>query len=297
MDTFFLGDHDFERRVFRRILDNASDPGLKGPQGDRVSVVERVAEKPGYRHTRAAYESRLWDLLGPRIWTPIEREEEISRLLRDFALYESGPEDKAILDALIQPDFRGLSRSRSYFRRTLRQLARKRDLDRILLLCLLYRRYFEAGRLGEARDVRHAVLQAIRHFCNRPGFHGDVHTLWVFITRRCIFAGQPSLEHTWQALYEAREMLAGWEVRCIEAKSQKWFDNQVWLYACLRENAEEIPVSYLIPRTLAVERFLSARDQLMIKALDAAVLAWHPPELDQPISAAIRFAELQGHRE
>ena len=299
MDAFFLGDRTLGGRVSQRIRDNASDPGRPRTALGNDSVAGRVGAKAGYLDTLDAYNSALWTLLGPEPMEPEERELLIRSLLRKFALYESGPDDAFIFRALGMLDFRGLKRTRGDFRRALRVLASKRSVDRILLLCLFYRRYLESGRWGEARDVRDAVIRAIRHFCNRPGFHADVETLWLFITRRRVFAGQPSLEHTWQALFEARELLAGWEARCSSDAEHAWFMQQVWLYACVRENAEETPAPSLIPRDLEVEQFLSRRSQMMVRALEAAADVWHgaPPDLDAPVSAATRFAEMAGHRE
>jgi hypothetical protein len=275
MDRYFLGSEvDLGGRVFRRIRDNASDPGLKRKALGGDSVVGRVAARSGSRDTQEVYDSALWPVLEPTPLTPDEREVLIASLLRKFALYESGPDDAVIFRHLGMVDFRGMRRTRSEFRRAIAQLARTRSIDRILLLCLFYRRYLECGRWGEARDVRDAVLRAIRRFCDRPGFTGDVKTLWVFMTRRRIFAGQPSLEHTWQALFDARELLAGWEVMCKTEAEHVWFLEQVWLYACARENAEEAPAPHLVPRDPAVETFLSSRDRLMAEALEAAAAAW-----------------------
>ncbi|GAB2519400.1 hypothetical protein [Lysobacter humi (ex Lee et al. 2017)] len=297
MDRLFLKPERGPYRVFKRIREHCSNPGLKDRKLNGASVVERVAAKPGYLHTQAAYESPLWDLLSGAPWSPTKRESEIARLLQQFALYESGPEDKFILNTLDAPDFRGVKRSRAHFRRVLQSLARKRLLDAILLLCLFYRRYLEGGRLGEARDVRDAVLKAIHRYCARPGFHGDVHTLWVFITRRRVFAGQPCLEHTPKALSDAREWLAGWAARCTSPQAQALLEEQIWLWACLKENAEEIPVSYLVQRNLDVDRFVANRDELQAQALAAALAARPAPDLDASVSAATRFAELRGHRE
>lgn len=291
MDKFFLKRSHGPFRMFERIRDNCSSPGLKNRTLKGRSVVEVVAEKQGYHHTQAAFESSLWSLLSGSAWSPVKREEEIDRLLRTLALYESGPTDRFIRTALSAPDFRGLKRNRAYFQRVLGQLARKRSLDNILLLCLLYRRYLEIGRLGEARDVRAAVLRAIHRYCDRPGFSRDVHTIWVFITRRRVFAGQPSLEHTPRALSEARERIGVWEAQCTPAKAWQRLDDQSWLYACIGENAEEIPVSYIIPRNPGVERFIAARDEFMTRELIVAKIyrrkhehrePWRPGDKDVP---------------
>lgn len=299
MDSFFLGDVDLDGRVFRRIRDNASDPGLLRKALNNESVVGRVATKSGYRHTQEAYDSALWTLLGPESMEPDEREVLIASLLQKFVLYESGPDDKFIFDQLTLPDFRGLQRSRSDFRRAAHQLARKRSVDHILLLCLLYRRYLEGGLWGEAGHLRNTILMAIRNYCDRPGFHGDVRTLWIFLTRRRVFAGQLSLEHTWQTLDLVRKIFVHWEQSCRTQKDLAWFKEWVWLYACARENEEEIPVQHLVPRDRQVENFLTSRDQLMIKALDTAVAAHESarPDEDAPNSAARQFAEFIGYRE
>jgi hypothetical protein len=297
MDAYFLGDTTLGGRVFLRIRDNASDPGLPRAALDNDSVVGRVGSKPGFRDTQDAYDSVLWVLLAPEPLTPEQRELLIGSLLCKFVLYESGPDDAIIFRSLGMLDFRGLRRTRSDFRRALAQLGRARSLDRIALLCLFYRRYLEAGRWGEAREVRDAVLRAIHRFCRRPGFAGEVKTLWLFMIRRRVFAGQPSLEHTEQALFEARELLGGWEARCNTDAELEWFHRQVWLYACARENAEESPVPHLIPRDPAVEQFLSRRDGLLVAALEAAAEAWarSMPDLDAPVPASTRVAEMRGH--
>lgn len=271
MDKFFLKRCHGPFRMFQRIRDNCSNPGLKNRNLNGRSVVEIVAEKRGYHHTQAAFESSLWSMLSGSPWSPIQREEEIDRLLHSLALYESGPTDRFIRSALSAPDFRGLKRNRAYFQRVLGQLARKRSLDHILLLCLLFRRYHEVGRWGQARDVRNAVLQAIHRYCDRPGFSRDVHTIWLFITRRRVFSGQPSLEHTPRALSEARELTGIWETYCATTEARQSFDEETWLYACLRENAGEIPVSYIIPRSAGVERFIVARDEFFTRSIQATV--------------------------
>lgn len=298
MDRFFLGrEVDLGGRVFKRIRDNASDPGLARMALGGDSVVGRVAARSGYRDTQEVYDSPLWAVLDPIPLTPDQREVLISSLLGKFMLYESGPGDAVIFRHLGMIDFRGMRRTRTEFRRAIGQLARTRSVDRIALLCLFYRRYLECGRWGEARDVRDAVLRAIHRFCDRPGFTGDVKTLWLFMTRRRVFAGQPSLEHPWQAMFDARELLAHWEVRCTTQAQEAWFMEQVWLYACAHENAEETPAPHLVPRDLEVETFLSSRDRLMVEALEAATAGWDAAAFDAPVSAATRCAEMRGHRE
>ncbi len=297
MDRFFLKTRTGPYRTFERLRDNRSNPGLKNSALKHRSVAQLVAEKRGYEHTQLALKSRLWSLLSGPPWTPAKREEEIDRLLHTFEFYESGPRDKFILDTLSIEDFRDLDRTPSNFQCGLRKVAQQQSLDGILLLCLLYRRHLEAGRLGEVRDVGDAVLRAIHHYCDRPGFHGEVRTLWVFITRRRVFAGQPSLEHTPQALSEARQIIAGWEAHCTTAQAQKWFDDQVWLYACNRENDEEVQRSYIIPRNPEVEGFIAARDHLWIRAVDTAVANLPPLNPNSPSTAETGFAQPPGHRE
>jgi len=268
MDKFFLKRTHGPYRTFERIRDNCSNPGLKSRVLKGQSVVELVAEKPGYRHTGAAFESPLWSLLGGVAWGPAKREEEIERLLHTLEYFESRASDLFILSALRKPDFRGLKRNRTHYRRVLGQIVRKRSLDGILLLCLLYRRYLESGRLGEARDVRDAVLRAIHHYCDRPGFHRNVHTTWVFITRRRVFAGQPSLEHIPKAIAEARVLIGSWEAPLTPLEARQWSRDQSWLYACMRENSEEIPMSYIIPRDPEVDLFIAGRDKFLSQEIE-----------------------------
>lgn len=259
MDKFFLKRTYGPFRTFERIRDNSSNPGLK--RGDLLgrSVVELVAEKREYRHTQAAFESPLWSMLSGAPWCPVKRETEIDRLMHQFELYESEASDRFILSALRALDFIG-SPSHAHFLRVLGQLASERSLDGIMLLCLLFRRYLEIGRLQEACDVRDAVLSAIHRYCDRPGFHRNVHTLWVFITRRRVFAGQPSLEHTPQAIAEASNLIGPWEAPFTPSEARRWSGDQCWLYACMRENAEDMPASKIISRNQEVESFISARD-------------------------------------
>ena len=258
MGRFFLGDVEEAARVFVRIEYYASDPGI--PRPDKDTVVERVAAKPGFAHTKLVYDSALWRLLGPTLPSPDEREEMINQAIRQLIFVER-MQDPALRLLVRVASICRLPTPASAYRRVIRRFARKRSITCLLLLCLLYRRAIEVGAVDEVRILREGVLAAVRHFCNRPGFSGAAFTLLLFLVRRRVLAGQSSLEHTLEMQLWAEDVLADWSVRCTTPEEHQWLERQTWLVACAIENLEQTQIferTYELPAE--IEALICERD-------------------------------------
>lgn len=307
-DRYFLGEEAEGTRRFWRIQREASDPGLKRASLGGDSVVSRVARHPGYFDTRAIYASELFQpilypaVLGPERLSAQQCDGLIDMVLRRLDLIEIADEDATLLLAS-ERQIPGLAAgTRTSLQRWLACFVRKRNLDHILLLCLLYQRSVARGALEEAIMFRDAVVVAIQRFCQRPGFNGDIQTLWLFMTKRRVFMGQASLDHSAAALAGAEQMLPGIFMKVPALRrSLAWHR---WLMAGLLELQEEASWTRIMPRTVAWEEFVREREDLREQMRrDSRARSEHAIRrfLRQPehlrVGAATRLAEMRGHRE
>lgn len=249
MGPFFLGDIQDAGRIFERIEHNASDPGLPRKSLDGRNVVDIVAAKPGFAYTKEAYDSDFWRVVGAVPIELDEREEMINAAFR-----------RLVLDERPQyPDLRGLYRiisnirlpiTPAAYRQTVQRFARTASISSLTLLCLLYRRAIETGALREMKFLRDGIQICARRLCNKNGFSGALASSLLFLIRRRVLAGQPSLEHDQDMIYWARELLVEWDIHCSKEKERKWFWDQVWYVACMLENLETAEVFMSIDESL-----------------------------------------------
>lgn len=268
MGAFFLPKIEDAGKIFALIEKHASDPGLVRISLGGKSVVDLVSAKEGFAHTKLNYDSALWKVLGPTLPTPWELEEMINDAIRQLILVEKWEDPP--LELLVQAaSICRLPIQIAAYRRVVRWAARKRSITCVLLLCLLYRRAIETGAVGEMRILREGVLNAVRHFCQRPGFSGAASTLFLFLVRRRVLAGQSALDHTPDVEWQADQFLVEWDLRCTTDAEYKWLGHQRWLIACALENLERTQ-AFEGPRELPteVDRLLCESDLKQAMAHD-----------------------------
>lgn len=271
MDRYFLGDSG---RAFWRVMRYGRDPGLPREEWANRSLVDRVAETPGFQHTKDIYCNPLWEqVLGSTMLPPGERETLTQAVLPRLGLFEPSEEDQRV-EAYLGLDIEALRPVGSrLLRQRVTKLARNRSLDVILLMCLYYRRAVEETRLDEARIFAQAILAAIHRFCSRPGVVGGVEAMWTFITRRRVIAGQPSLSHSPNIQSRAEAMLAPRLARAT-AKTQlsrAEVDLHTWEMGCLLDNQPDIATATSFhPSSPELNRYLANRSLLIAKANECA---------------------------
>lgn len=307
-DRFFLGEAGEGTRTFWRIRRTASDPGLPKASLDGDSVVSRVGQHKGFFHTRAVYASELFQptqqpaVLGPDPMSGVERDGLIEFVLRRLNLVEITREDAYLARAGGRTSPELAPGTRVALQRWLTDFTRKRNIDHILLLCLLYQRAIGRSALEEAIVFRDATVVAIRRFCQRPGFGGDVHTLWLFVTHRRVFMGQRSLEHSPAALARAEQMLPAAFTKVPALRRE--FTWRRWMMAGLLELLYTASWTRITPRTSAWESLERDRDVLEDALLrDAYERSEHDMQRylalseERRVSASTRLAEMPGYIE
>ncbi|WP_449302396.1 hypothetical protein [Pseudoxanthomonas mexicana] len=302
MDSDLLGEDMEGSRTFWRIARSASDPGLPRKSLDGKSVVEVVARLPGYHHTGKIYASELFsEVLQPNGLTLSRRDELLALVLKRLNLYEPTPEDRWIaqrskraLHELATPTLLDLQDWLFLFQR-------KRNIDHVLLLCLLYMRALASANLDEAILFRSSLFYLLHRFCNRPGFDGDTIALLEFMILRRVILGQTSLDHSDQALAHADLLYVpdGYKNPDSEAR-MKEYEWRRWIAAC-RAEVQANPISTkIVRRTPQLQAFFSERHILHEQAL-LELKAEHEESwrryLEKPVSTYQRFMELPGHRE
>lgn len=302
MDSDLLGKDMEGSRTFWRIARAASDPGLPRKSLGGKSVVEVVARLPGYHHTGKIYASELFtEVLQPNGLAVSRREELLALVLKRLKLYEPTPGDRWIAQRCLRTLNELAAPTRLDLQDWLFLLQRKRNIDHVLLLCLLYMRALASANLDEAILFRSSLSYLLHRFCNRPGFDGDTSTLWEFMILRRVILGQTSLDHSDQALAQAEMLYVpdGYKNPDSEAgmKEYKW---RRWIAACLAE-VQASPISTkIVRRTPQLQAFLSERHLLQEKALQEFKAEeeerWRR-YWDKPVSTHQRFMELPGHRE
>ena len=301
MDVDLLGLPDTSGRVMWRIKRHASDPGVQRSTLLRKrSPVDVVAERSGFHHTKAIYTSELFtEVLAAHPLEAERRETLITTVLDRLGLYEPTRSDISIAERTGTP-IEGFRKPAHGLRTWLAVFARKRHIDHVLLLCLLYMRALARTNLDEAIQFRDAIFFAIRRFCMRPGFNGDVEALWHFIVARRVLTGRSSLDHPESALTEADELVPLYFKRTSTAAEWKQLEWARYMAACRMElDSQEFP-SFITKRTPDIDAFLLKRSDLEMRA----VRSWRAESLwrmrrsmRQGVTAATRFQEMHGHRE
>ena len=302
MDVDLLGLADTSGRVMWRIKRHASDPGeersklLKGR-----SAVGVVGEVPGYHHTKGIYASELFtEVLAPHPLKASRRDELIAIVLARLGLYEPTESDRAIARTS-KISIVGFRNPVGHdLKAWLMVFARKRHIDRVLLLCLLYLRALARSNLEEAILFRDSIYFAIHRFCTRPGFGGNVHTLWRFITWRRIFSGSVSLEHGEAALAVADRLVPEYFRRFSTPTGRRQYEWARYIAACGLEMQDCAPATHITKRTPDIDAFLLERSELEVRAQRSwlAEALWRMRRnMREGITASTRFQEMRGHRE
>lgn len=307
-DIYFLGEAGEGTRTFWRIQRDASDPGLHRASLGGGSVVGLVGRRPGYFHTRAVYASELFQpvqcpaVLGPDPMSGDQCDALIKDVLKRLDLVEVTGEDAWLASGSgrFLPEF--AAGTRASLQRWLQGFTRKRNIDHILLLCLLYKRAVGRSALDEAIVFRNATIAGIQRFCRRPGFSGDVQTLWLFLTHRRVFMGQRSLEHAPAALAIAEQRLPAAFTK-VPALYRNFAWHR-WLMAGLIELETQATWTRLVTRTQGLDSFERDREALLdavqresLARLERDVLAYFALPEDRRVCAATRLAEMRGHVE
>lgn len=301
MDVDLLGLSHTSGRVMWRIQRHASDPGLCHPLGVSHSVVEIVQARPGFLHTGAIYNSELFtQVLSPQPVTAERRDDLIAIVLERLGLYEPTGLDLAIASANEMSIGGFRSPDASLLCPWLMHFARKRQIDRVLLLCLLYQRALARANLEEAILFRDATLMAIERFCMRVGFAASTKTLWQFMTLRRVFAGRSSLEHTSEALDAGAELLPPAFRRAKTPAGRQRYEWMRYTAACALELQGDLLSTHLTPRTREIDDFVHQRPELERRAK----LVWYKEALARArrdrvrgVTADTRLMEMPGHRE
>lgn len=302
MDRFFLADLEGDGRAFWRVAQEGRDPGIPRNAWGGRSLVDVVSARPGLVHTADVYRSQLWeDVLGTRTVVPKRREALIAETFARLGLFEPTPGD-LMAQQILGLDIEGLKPlSRTVLRQRLGLLARTRSVHAILLLCLLYRRAIEEGRFYEIPLIANATLAAIARFCTRVGVLGNVKTVWTFIVRRRVFAGQSSLEHSPQIRALAESIVATLIEGDVARGSYKnaSFQHRVWLLGCALDNQADVSLPTTFhPLTAPLEDYMAHRDarynDAIKRAAGRAVEQIQRAE-SKRIPAECVVAELPGH--
>ncbi len=301
LDRHFLGDDRADLRAFWRIARDDTDPGLSRDALGERSLVDIVGERPGYHHTRAIYHSELWEeILGPRPLNLDRREALLKILLDRLHLFEPNSEDWMAAAELGIDFFGARRRSMRDFKRWLAHFSRKRDIDRLALLSLLFRRAIEASALQEALALESALISSVRRFCCRFGFNSSISAEWEFLIRRRVIAGQQSLAIPQHIIDSATLMLSGWERQCESAIQRRRYEQMLWAGACMLDNQQEPPVTHLVPRCQRVNDYQSNRQDFVHRAGEMAnerIRQHFAESMREGVSAEVRFGEMRGYRE
>ena len=268
MDVDLLALADASGRVMWRIKRHASDPGqARSELLARRSPVDVIGERPNFHHTKVIYNSELFtEVLAARPLGVARRDALIKIVLERLGLYEPSQSEVEMLErsGIVIPRLR---KSIHCLRAWLAVFSRKRHIDRVLLLCLLYMRALAKADLDEAAMFRDAVLFAIDRFCARPGFDQDVITLWRFIITRRVFTNQMSLDHSDVVLTAAEELVPMW-VQPRTAAEKKQFEWKRYLIACSFEQDEK-HTTFITERTPVINAHLSSMKSLETRLLNA----------------------------
>ncbi len=301
MDVDLLALPDTSGRVMWRIKRHASDPGEQRSELlQKRSPVDVIGERPGFHHTKTIYNSELFtEVLVARPLEVERRDALITIVLDRLGLYEPSQADLAIAERT-GTAVEGFRNPVHGLRAWLAVFTRRRHIDHVLLLCLLYMRALAMANHYEALSFREAVLFAIQRFCMRPGFNGDVETLWRFIIARRVFTNRISLDHPDAALIAAEELVSMYFRRASTAAERKQFEWMRYMTACRSELDYQEHSSFITKRTPGIDAFLSERSVLE----ERAVRSWRAESLwrmrssiRQGVTAATRFQEMHGHRE
>ena len=232
LDRGLLGDKHGELRAFWRVKRDGFDPGRKRVALGNRSLVEVVAEQPGFDDTKNIYESRLWlEVLGPTEMTKTDRDVLIAELLGTLGLFQPDGTDDFIADEmkLTTPGLRACDEVE--FKESSKQLIDRRSVDCILLLCLLYRRAMENAHLEQAIALRDQVYFAVKHYCDRPGFDGRTIGIFLHLINRRVFCGDRNVEPSPQAIAEAKDAMSAWRAKARTRTAHRNVDAMEYLRA------------------------------------------------------------------
>ena len=227
-----LGKEHEGLRAFWRVKRNGYDPGRRRVSLVNQSLVDVVGKKSGYEYTQDIYDNPLWlQVLGPTEISFDVRDGLISKLMTSLGLFQPDRTDEFITQemGLEQPSL--LASTPDDYRRSLEALTERRSLDGILLMCLLYRRAMGNAHLEEAICLRDEIFHAVKHYCNRPYFDGQVLTYFLHLINRRVFCGVRDTTPSSEAVEEARQMFLHRRKRASSARSRNVIKEMEYMWA------------------------------------------------------------------
>ena len=275
-----LGEDHVELRAFTRVRRNGWDPGRKRPTLGNRSLVEVVAELDGYEQTRNIYEHAIWvDLLGPKErLSPVSVSSKLKELLTRFGFYELDEADVYVASQLSEGPAAQIPRSADNYREALQPLIESGTLDGIELLSLMYRRAMSNGQLEQAIALRDALYYGVRHFCDRPGFTGQIQAYLLHLIHRRVVCGMRDLTPTAEAAEKARLLMEHHHQKKGTTRARAALAEVEYMLSIdftVHRQANFLP---LLPVTDALSAYLKNRNELVkrstVRAVGQAELAF-----------------------
>ena len=268
LDRQLLGKEHEGLRAFWRVKRNGYDPGRERVSLINQSLVHVVAKKPGYEYTQDIYDNSLClQVLGPTEISFDVRDGLISKLMTSLGLFQPDRTDEFITQemGLEQPNL--LASSPDDYRRSLEALTERRSLDGILLMCLLYRRAMGSAHLEEAICLRDEIFQAVKHYCNRPYFDGQVLTYFLHLINRRVFCGVRDTTPSSEAVEEARQMFSHRRERATSARSRNVLNEMEYMWAINYSIYERRDLYQLLSVDADVAQYLQDKYTLLARSM------------------------------
>ncbi len=232
LDRRLLGEEHDDLRAFWRVRRDGLDPGRKRVALGNRSLVEVVASHEGFEETREIYLHRLWrDVLGPTEMSADIREALIQELLHDLRLFQPDGTDEFIAREMKLSLPALHSCTQAQFSGPLEGLIKRRSLNAILLLCLMYRRAMSQAHLEEAICLRDAIYFAIKHYCDRPGFDGQTSGIFLHLVNRRVFCGDREVTPSAAATEAAKQHMAAWRKKARTPSDHRAADTMEYLWS------------------------------------------------------------------
>ena len=267
LDCQLLGKEHEGLRAFWRVKRNGYDPGRKRVSLVNQSLVDVVCKKSGYEYTEGIYKNPLWlEVLGPTEISFDVRDGLISKLMTSLGLFQPDRTDEFITQemGLEQPSL--LASTPDDYRRSLEALTERRSLDCILLMCLIYRRAMGNARLEEAICLRDEIFQAVKHYCNRPYFDGQVLTYFLHLINRRVFCGVRDTTPSSDAVEEARQMFLHRRERASSTRSRNLIKEMEYMWAINYSIHERRDLYRLLSVDADVAQYLQVKPTLLARS-------------------------------
>lgn len=217
------------------------------------SLVEVVAQTPGYEDTRRVYFSIIWRLISPPAPTMTELRGIIAALLDELGLF------RAVGDAPLESG-RAIKTHEAFVRfpsktydRSLDELVAAGSLDHVALLAALYLESLYVGSLEQALKLRDALRECAARFVENAHLPSLPRILLLFLLEERVIKNQ------WGDLISQRDRVYARKVLLDEYPKPAWprkitrfmLDVTALLLYRYRTSAHEFPV---VPRTGVVAK-------------------------------------------